>query len=99
RPLAGLPADVTRTTTAARLPTRRTPAATVKRSQRRTFVALRTGAGTRVVAVAWLLPVLDSGSLPTTVTVFVISPVTVGRTTSVIVTVEPVGTVPRVALR
>ena len=68
---------------------------TVKRSHRSTLVALRTGAGTRVVAVAWLLAVFDSGSLPTTVAVFVISPVTVGRTTSVIVTVEPAGTVPR----
>src|SRR5215217_893105 len=87
RPLAGLPADVTRTTTVERLPTRSVPGLAVNRSHTSTFFTVRTtGLGTSVVAVAWLFAVLDSGCLPTTVTVFVSVPVCVARTTSVSVT-------------
>ena len=42
-----------------------------------------------------LFAVLGSGSLPTTVTVFVSTPLCSAVTTSVIVTVDPAGMVPR----
>src|SRR5215208_5472016 len=52
RPLAGLPADVTRTTTVERLPTRSVPGLAVNRSHTSTFFTVRTtGLGTSVVAV------------------------------------------------
>ena len=67
-PLTGFPAAVTRTTTVARFPTVRDFGVAVKESQTSLFGwRVTAGAGTRVVAIARLLSVFDSGSLPTTV--------------------------------
>ena len=65
-PLAGFPPAVTRTTIVDRRPTVRDFGVAVNWSQTACAGLRTTGAGTRVVAVAWLFAVFDSGSLPTT---------------------------------
>src|SRR5438034_6466174 len=102
-PFTGLPPFVTLTTTVFVLPSALSPfGVTVNVSQTTGFgfglglgVGGVSGVGTSVVAVAVLSDVSDSGSWPTTVTVFVIVPDCVAVTINVIVTVAPLATTPR----
>src|SRR5512132_1218657 len=95
-PFTALPRFLTVATIVERLPTRSDFGPTVNVEQTGLgFLGGTSGVGTSVVADARLLAVLDSGSLPTTVTSFVTTPARVAFTTSVIVTEAPLGRVPR----